>query len=338
MKAAALIEPGRVNIIEIAEPTLGAEDVLIDVHYVGLCGSDLNAYRGTSPMVSYPRVIGHEVAGSISAKGPSVPPELVVGAHVTVNPYSQCGNCYACRTGRTNACRNNQTLGVQRDGALTERISIHHRKICTGGDLPLEELALVEPLSVGCHATAVGEVSATDRVAVFGCGAVGLGAVAAAASKGASVIAVDIDDAKLARARSLGACNSVNASIDDPATSIAALTAGDGVTVAIEAVGSPATYQAALRSAATGGRVVCIGYSEKPVELDTRVIIKNELSLLGSRNALDEFAVVIGMMQRRERPFADLISRIVPLTETAAALAEWSASPGKLAKILIQLP
>lgn len=197
MKAISLIEPRQIEIIEIPEPALGPEDVLVELRYVGLCGSDLSAYRGLSPMVSYPRIPGHEVSGVIVAKGERVPERLQVGAPVAVSPYTSCGLCPACRLGRANTCQYNQTLGVQRDGALTRRIAVPYAKTFTSQVLTPQELALVEPLSVGYHAANRGRVSEVDSVLVFGCGAIGLGAIAASARKGATVIAVDIDDGKL---------------------------------------------------------------------------------------------------------------------------------------------
>jgi threonine dehydrogenase-like Zn-dependent dehydrogenase len=337
MKAITLVEPGQVEIVDLPEPTLGSQDVMIEIRYVGLCGSDLNAYRGRSPLVTYPRVLGHEVGGAIAAAGQDVPSHLATGARVTLSPYSHCGSCLACRTGRTNACPHNQTLGVQRDGALTERIVAHHSKVCTSEVLSFQELALVEPMSVGCHATTVGRVAASDRVAVFGCGAVGLGAVACCVEKGATVIAIDIDATKLMLAAHFGAEQTVNAAEDDAQARIDETTDREGVTVAIEAVGISATFRTALQVAATGGRVVCVGYSDQIAELDTRLIVKKELQVLGSRNARDEFQTVTAMMENRKRPFTEMISRVVPFEETAQAFAEWSSSPQHFTKILVQV-
>ena len=335
MKAISLIAPERIETVDIAEPTLGPEDVLIEVCCVGLCGSDLNAYRGRSPMVTYPRVLGHEVGGVVAAVGPKVPSHLEVGARVTLSPYSHCGACPACRTGRTNACVHNQTLGVQRDGALTERVAVGYSKVYPSQTLSVQELALVEPISVGCHATTVGRVSKGDTVAVFGCGAVGLGAIAASAAADATVIAIDIDDAKLSTAAHLGAEHAVNSATDDLKARIDSITNNEGVSVAIEAVGAPQTYQAALEAAASAGRVVCVGYSDKIVELDARLIVKKELEIRGSRNALTEFESVIRMFEQRTRPFTELITKIVPFDETASAFREWAAAPQRVMRIIV---
>src|SRR5690606_35699612 len=138
------------SVVTRPEPACAADEVLLRVQTVGYCGSDLNTFRGLNPLVSYPRVPGHEIAASVAAVGAAVPQErLYEGMLVTVVPYTACGRCPSCRRGRSNACRDNQTLGVQRDGALTEWIAVPWDKVLAAEGLPAEELALVEPLSVG---------------------------------------------------------------------------------------------------------------------------------------------------------------------------------------------
>src|SRR5215510_14026158 len=184
MRAIRFPEPRHIDIVDIPEPQPGPEEVLIDVRYVGLCGSDLNVYRGLFPLVTYPRIPGHEISGTILAKGDRVPTRIEVGAKVMLNPYSECGLCPACRAGRPNCCEFNQTLGVQRDGAMTHRFAIHYGKIYSSKLLTFEELALVEPMSVGYHATNRGRVTEIDTVMVIGAGTIGMGAICAAARKG----------------------------------------------------------------------------------------------------------------------------------------------------------
>ncbi len=336
MRAASLIKPGHVEIVDIPEPKLGPEDVLVEIRYVGLCGSDLAAYRGQSPLVSYPRILGHEVGGILIDKGSAVPERIPTGAKVMFSPYTECGLCPACRAGRPNCCQFNQTMGVQRDGALTERVAVPYRKVYTSEILSLQELALVEPLSVGYHATNRGQVRETDTVLAIGCGTIGIGVISAAVRKGATVIAVDIEPSKLALAQRFGAQHAVNAR-DDVRAYIAELTKGRGVNVAIEAVGRPETYRLAVDAVCYAGRVVYIGYAKQEVCFDTTEFVRKELDIRGSRNALRVFPSVIQMLEQRAYPFSELISRVYPLEQTAQALADWNAAPGDYAKILIQL-
>ncbi len=337
MRAISVLEPGRVGIVEIAEPRVGPGDVLIDVHLVGLCGSDLHAYQGTSPMVSYPRVLGHEVSGVIAAVGEGVPASLPIGRRATVVPTTECGVCPACQAGRPNCCQFNETLGVQRDGALTARISVPYTKVYASDTLSAEELVLVEPMSVGYHAANRGEVSEVDTVLVFGCGAIGIGAIAASARKGARVIAVDIDDAKLALARRFGAQETIHSRREDVLERARALTDGEGPRVAIEAVGLPQTYRLAVEAVCYAGRVVYIGYANDEVRYDSKEFVRKELDIRGSRNQLRAFPAVIGMFERRERPFLDLITRTYPFAEAGQALADWAAAPGEITKLVIDV-
>src|SRR4051794_13080838 len=179
MKAFFITGPGESKVGEIDVPKPGPGEVLLRTRIVGMCGSDLNTFRGSNPMVSYPRIPGHEIAATIEQAGARVPPEFQPGIDVTVSPYTSCGVCASCRRQRPNACQSNQTLGVQRDGAMTSYFVAPWRKLYLSHGLSLRELSVVEPLSVGFHAAARGRVTQLDSVLVLGCGTVGLGAIAA---------------------------------------------------------------------------------------------------------------------------------------------------------------
>jgi threonine dehydrogenase-like Zn-dependent dehydrogenase len=311
-------------------PEAGAGDVLLRVALVGMCGTDLTTFRGANAMVTFPRVPGHEVAATVVEGG-----DLPAGTAVTVLPYTSCGECPSCRRGRVNACQHNQTMGVQRDGAMTEYIRVPREKIYTA-NLSLKELALVEPLTVGTHAVARGRVTKDDTVAVFGCGGVGLGAIAAAAFRGARTIAIDMDDAKLEVARKAGASELIHSKSEDLHSRLVEIT-GTGPDVIIEAIGLPATFRAAVEEVAFTGRVVYIGYAKEPVSYETRLFVQKELDILGSRNALPEdFREVIRMLEAGRFPVEDAVSAVVAPEQAAEILAEWSANPAKFTKIMVQ--
>lgn len=338
MEALFIDRPGSTYTGEIAIPEPGGDAVLLRVHTVGFCGSDLSTYRGLNPLVSYPRVPGHEIAATIEQVGSEVPETLRAGMTATVVPYTACGHCAACGRGRAHACEHNQTMGVQRDGGLTSRIIVGWRNVIPADGIPLRHLALVEPLSVGFHAVARGRVEARDSVAVIGCGAVGLGAVAGAARRGATVIAVDIDDAKLRLAHAAGARHTVNSRTGPLHEQLRALTGGDGPDVVIEAVGLAQTFRAAVDEVAFTGRVVYIGYSRDPVTYDTSLFVKKELDVLGSRNATTaDFAAVIELLREQRLPADDLISRTVPFASAGEALAWWDTVPDQVTRIHVDL-
>jgi threonine dehydrogenase-like Zn-dependent dehydrogenase len=333
MKAVVLRSPGEIAIEERPEPEASGDSVLLKVEMVGLCGSDLNSYRGKNPMVSFPRIPGHEISATVVEGNGS----FENGTRVTLSPYTRCGRCAACLRGRPNACQSNQTLGVQRDGGLTEYIAVPAEKIYTA-KLGLQELCLVEPLTVGFHAVARGRVTSSDVVAIFGCGGVGLGAVAASSFRGARTIGVDVDDAKLEIARKAGASDLINTRRDDLHIRLAELTRGLGPDVVVEAIGLPETFRAAVEEVAFTGRVVYIGYAKELVAYETRLFVQKELDILGSRNALPEdFLEVIRVLEDGYFPVVDTVSAVFPLAEAPAALAAWSAEPARFTKIMIQV-
>lgn len=336
MKALFIRQPGEAVVDNTPEPKTADGNVLLQVRMVGLCGSDLNSFRGKNPLVSFPRIPGHEVAATI-VSGSKTDPKLVPGVNVTMSPYTSCGKCASCRRGRPNACQFNQTLGVQRDGALTEFISMPAEKLYPS-KLSLKELGLVEPLTVGFHAVARGRVTNTDTVAVFGCGGVGLGAIAGSHYAGARTVAVDVDDAKLEIARKAGASGAINSSRENVREKLRELTNGLGPDVVIEAVGSPDTFRMAVEEVAFTGRVVYIGYAKEPVSYETRLFVQKELDVLGSRNALPEdFHRVIGMLEAGGFPVEEAVSSIVPLEHAPDALREWSEHPSRFSKIMVKV-
>ncbi len=337
MKAVVLEGPGQAQLTSDAEPRPAAEDeILLQVRRIGLCGTDLNSYRGRNPLITFPRIPGHEVAATVAELNPNYP-EWQPGMPVTLSPYKNCGQCAACHRRRPNACRFNQTLGVQREGALTEFIAVPAEKLFRA-DLSLKELCLVEPLTVGFHSSARGRVTADDTVAVFGCGGVGLGAVAGAAFRGATVIAVDLDDAKLATARSAGAAFAINTTSEDLHEKLEELTGGHGPDVVIEAIGSRQTFRAAVDEVAFAGRVVYIGYAKEEVAYETRLFVQKELDILGSRNALPEdFHDVIRMLEAHRFPVDEAVTHIVPMEEAPRILEAWNHEPTRFGKIMIEV-
>ncbi len=261
MKAFCVTEPGKSKIIEIDLPSPNDGDVLLKVLRVGFCGTDLSTFKGKNPFVSYPRIPGHEIAAEIVEAGSAAPDYIVAGKPVTVIPYTNCGSCTSCLRGAANACRYNQTLGVQREGAMAEYITVPYEKVILTDSLDIDRLVLVEPLTVGFHAVSRGEITDSDTVLIIGCGMIGMGAIIRSVLRGATVVVSDIDDSKLETARRFGASFTLNPARDKVQEFLRDITSGNGVDVVIEAVGSPATYRIAVEEVAFAGRIVCIGYS-----------------------------------------------------------------------------
>ena len=320
------------------KPVVAPGQILVKIEYVGFCGSDLNTYLGRNPMVKLPVVPGHEVGAVVEEIGEGVPEGLFAkGMSVTLNPYTNCGKCASCRNGRVNACEHNETLGVQRNGVMCEYAVMSWQKVIPAPSMSSRDCALIEPMSVGFHAVSRGQVVDNERVMVIGCGMIGMGAIVRASLRGATVIAVDLDDEKLELARKVGATYVINSKTENVHERMLQLTDGLGADVVIEAVGSPATYVMAVDEVGFTGRVVCIGYAKSPVEFQTKLFVQKELDIRGSRNALPaDFRAVINYLQTGVCPIDKLISRIAEPEEAAAAMADWAAAPGKVFRILVK--
>lgn len=337
MKALQITEPSVMKVVDIEKPQCGADEVLLKIHYVGFCGSDLNTYRGLNPMVKMPVIPGHEIGAEIAETGANVPAHLKAGMAVTVNPYTNCGHCPSCKNRRYNACQHNETLGVQRNGAMMEYIVLPWEKVIPAGNLTPKVCALVEPMSVGFHAVSRAEMTDIDVVMVIGCGMVGMGAIVRSALRGATVIAADIDDEKLALAKKMGATYTINTKSEDAHQRLQEMTEGFGPDVVIEAVGSVPTYQMAINEVAFTGRVACIGYAKSEVSLQTKYFVQKELDIRGSRNALpSDFRAVIHYLENNECPIDTLITKVIKPEEALDTMRWWSENPGKVFRILVE--
>ena len=336
MKALQITDVRKMDIIDLPAPQPAAGEVLLRISYVGFCGSDLNTYRGRNALALSPVIPGHEISAVIAGIGADVPANLQEGQVVTVDPYTACGNCPSCRRRRFNACQHNETLGVQRHGAMREFLCVPWQKVIPADGLRQQDIALIEPMSVGFHAVDRGQVTDADTVLVIGCGMIGVGAIVRASLRGATVIAMDLDDDKLALARQLGAAATVNSGTDNVHERLMQLTNNCGPDVVIEAVGAAVTYATAVNEVAFTGRIVCIGYAPTDVTLATKFFVQKELDIRGSRNALpDDFRAVIRYLRRGTCPTDRLISAVATPESAANAMAEWDAAPGRVFRILV---
>ncbi|WP_412551912.1 zinc-binding alcohol dehydrogenase family protein [Shimia sp. MIT910701] len=322
--------------MEKLEP--GPSEVLLDVGCVGLCGSDLNTFRGMNPLAGLPRIPGHEIGGTVVQCGADVPQEFAPGSKAIVVPYTACGKCASCRGGRVNACRYNETLGVQRDGGMADQIVVPYDKLILNDKLSMAELALIEPLSVGFHAVSRGSVASEDTVLVLGAGMIGIGAVLGAIARGARVIVAEVSEVKHDTLRRLGAETVINPMTEDLQARIDVLTEGEGVDVVIEAVGIPETFRNAIDLVCFSGRVVYVGYAKSEVSYNTSLFNLKELDIMGSRNATRaDFEDVMNYVEANRNLAELLISRTLPWNEAAEAFPYWEANRQHTFKIMIDM-
>ena len=336
MKAVHISGKGEVSLLKKEKPIPQKGEVLLKIRYVGFCGSDLNTFLGNNLMVKLPVIPGHEIGAVVEEVTDGVPDVIKKGMACTVNPFTHCGYCSSCRNGRPNACRYNQTLGVQRDGAMCEYLTVPWEKIIADDEINVRTLALVEPMSVGFHAVSRAEIADTDTVMVIGCGMVGMGAVVRSVIRGARVIAVDVDDEKLKIAKILGAEYGINSKTENVHDRLSEITQNMGADVIVEAVGSPVTYRMAVDEVAFTGRVMCIGYAKSEVAFETKYFVSKELDIRGSRNALPEDFRAVMQYFKRNDISENFISAVYPPERACEALEYWATNPGKVFRILIE--
>lgn len=301
MKAISLDQPQTFRRVEIPEPAApAAGEVLVRIHRVGICGTDLGGYLGKMPFYSYPRVPGHELGVEILAVGAGVT-NVKPGDRCSVEPYLNCQKCYSCRRGLTNCCEHNQTLGVMCDGGLCERMILPARKLHPSRSLGYDQLALVETLAIGCHAVDRAAVKAGDHVLVIGAGPIGLSVIEFVKVAGATCIVLDVNEARLAFCRDrLKVPHTITARGDgSELQALAAITNGQLADAVIDATGSHKSMSAALNYCAFGGHLVYVGIAAQEISfLQAPALHRRELTILGSRNALArDFTRIIRLIE-----------------------------------------
>lgn len=338
MQALTISKVGECVFAPVDPMPLGPTQICIDVDFVGLCGSDLNTFSGLNPLVQLPRIPGHEISGTIAAMGAEVSTAFAVDNPALIIPYSTCGTCTSCRSGRVNACKFNETLGVQRDGGLREQIVVDADRVIVNHNLPKTHLALVEPLSVGFHAIERARVTDLDTVLVLGGGMIGLGAILGAQARGARVIVSEVAAEKHAALRALGVDKVIDPLRQDLSAELATLTGEDGPDVVVEAVGLPQTFRAAVDVVGFSGRVVYVGYAKAEVAYNTSLFNLKELDIMGSRNATRaDFEDVIRFLEAQPEIAEPLISKRFPWQQADQALAYWADNRSDTFKILIDM-
>ncbi len=337
MKAITIVKPGQVEIRDLPKPQIKPDEALIRPLFGGICGSDLNSFRGTNAYMEYPRVPGHEFSAEIVEIGAN-DRGFRAGDVVTANPYFNCGHCYSCQRGLVNACMSNQTMGVQREGGFAEFVAMPISRLIDGKGLPPKTLALIEPFCIGYHGIQRAGVKAGDKVLVVGAGTIGVLAAIAAKSRGAQVWICDVAPKKLEYALRFGLDGTVlNDSPEALAKAVKDITGGNGFDVTVECVGLPSTLQNCLDAACFGGRVAVIGVGKHNIDLDFTIIQKKELNIFGSRNALTrDFEELINTVASQNLKLDDVVTNVYKFSDAAQAFSDFDKNAGSMLKVMIE--
>lgn len=334
IRAICLEEPNKVSVKEVVYPQKGNNDVLIQVESMGICGSDIGAYRGTNPLVTYPRILGHEIVGRIIESGIGMPENVNVGDRVIVDPYVYCGKCYPCSIGRTNCCESLKVIGVHIDGGMQEVIR-HPAHLITKvpDNLPINQLPLAEPLTIALHALHRANLKENEHIVIIGAGAIGLMAALVAIQYGAVPILVDILDKRLEYAQSLGIEHIINPQKEDDINRIKEITNGRMAEVVMEASGANSSIKNTLHYASFAGRIALTGWPKAETPLPTNLITFKELNIYGSRTSKGEFEEALNMLSTHKIDASNIITKSINFEEIPNFISELSNNPENYLKI-----
>jgi len=334
MVAVKLEKPNSISIKELPLPVSRPGYAIVKVRSVSICGSDVGAYRGHNVLVTYPRILGHEVAGEIQEIGPNAK-NLKKGDHVILDPYVYCGKCYPCSIGRPNCCEKLEVIGVHRDGGMAEYFSHpDHLLHKVPDDMAWDLIPLAEPLTIALHSIHRAAVKAGEYVTIIGAGPIGLLSAMVALHYGASPILIDILDARLKYAASLGVLHTINSATTDVTATIREITKGTMSQAVIEASGANQAIRATLDYVSFAGRIVFTGWPKSETELPTALITKKELDIRGSRTSAGEFPEAIDLIYTRKINVAAIVSKNVAFKDLPQAVIDQSESPERYLKII----
>jgi len=337
MKTLTCTTPGNFEYATAQPPVLETGRAIIKVKRIGICGTDLHAYEGTQPFFNYPRILGHELSGELVAVDGNH--DFKPGEKVTLIPYFNCGKCVACRSNKPNCCVHIQVFGVHVDGGMREYISVPSSSLLHGEDLSYDELALVEPLAIGAHGVRRAGVQPGEFVLVIGAGPIGMGTMEFARIAGAQVIALDINEGRLAFCKEkLGVLHTVNALSTEVTQQISAITGGDMPTVVIDATGNQRAINNAINYMAHGARFVLIGLQKGDLIFNHPEFHKRESTLMSSRNAtIDDFEHVISSMKAGLIKPATYITHQVAFEDVKNEFESWLDPRNGVIKAMVKI-
>ncbi len=342
MNAIVLEAPGTFRAVEVPSPNLPQPgEVIVRTRRVGVCGTDLHAFVGDQPFFTYPRILGHELGVEVVAVAGDQT-DLRPGDMCAVEPYLNCGRCVACRHGRSNCCVRLNVIGVHVDGGMRAEFAVPHEKLHRSSILTLDQLALVEPLSIGAHAVARANVVPGETALVIGTGPIGLAVTQFAQLAGARVLVLDLNDTRLDFCRRVFGVESISvvsiaAGRIEVVRELESLTDCDLPIVVFDATGNPRSMESSFEYAAHGGRIVFVGLCQSEITFHDPNFHRRELTLMSSRNATRaDFERVIALLEAGRVEVASWVSHRVSGVEMIEMFPRWLESPGGFTKALVE--
>lgn len=318
MKACMITEPFHYEIREVPVPEPGDQEVQIKMMAAGVCGSDMHIFKGENPCSSYPLIPGHENVGIVTKAGKDCK-RLQPGDHVVIDYVMKCGTCYQCTHGRGNVCEQVLVRGSGTDGGWREYFCVEEKDAYRISDeIPWKDAALIEPLTIGEHSTSRGRVVPGDVVFILGTGTIGTIVAQACKIKGAAkVICCDINDESLERSRQFGADYTINSRTEDVAARVAEITEGHGCTVAFDSACFPGSLSMLVKEpiVCNAGRIVPLGFSDKPETISQADINKRELDIIGTRMSLNQWIPTAQKMAEGHYHMEGLATTFVKFSE-----------------------
>ncbi|MBD2703205.1 zinc-binding alcohol dehydrogenase family protein [Spirosoma sp. BT702] len=337
MQTLVCTTPGTLTYQTGVIPERTAGNTLLRIRRIGICGTDLHAFEGTQPFFNYPRILGHELAGEVVETDDTS--EFLPGEAVTFLPYINCGHCVACRMGKTNCCASLNVFGVHSDGGMVEYLSVPTRLLVHGDGLSFDELALIEPLSIGAHGVRRADVQPDEWVLVIGAGPIGLGVMEFARIAGGNVIALDINESRLGFCRNrLNVAQTIVATAPDVTEQLMAITNGEMPTVIIDATGSQRAINNAFQYMAHGGRYVLVGLQRGEVSFSHPEFHKREAAVMSSRNATrQDFEHVVTSLKNGLIDPITYITHRVTFGQVSDEFAGWLDPANGVIKAMVEV-
>lgn len=338
MKAIKLEQPREIAMVELEKPVPGPGEALIKIKTAGICGSDIGAFRGTNSLVSYPRIIGHELAGVIESIPEDNPKGLKPGDKVIVDPYLYCGKCYPCRIGRTNCCTSLHVLGVHVDGGMAEYFC-HPADMLVKmpEDMSWTDAAMAEPLTISLHGIHRGGLKAGEYCAIIGAGPIGLLAAMIAQAYGAHAILIDLVQERLDFAKELGVEHVINSRTEDAEAQIFSITGGEMAQQVMECSGANAAILSTLNLVSHAGRITLTGWPKNETPIPTDVITKKEVDIRGARTSAREFEEAIELIYTRKVDVQKILTKTVSMAEAPETIIDIEKNPGNYMKVVVMV-